>query len=395
MKKCISIFVFSVLVFGCQNVNQQKAKTEDLPVIDLSKDYPKKEILLQDIADIEYIKLETTDDVLVSGISDIANISNDYIVIKDRSQSKIFVFNREGKIISHFNRRGNGPHEHVYGIGRSVVDGKNEEIIILDYNKILVYSFNGDYKRTLPTSEYALKDAYNFDDNNLLICDNNRVIVGSGYSENPYYLMSKKDGSITYVLDIHLPVRYSNNWAEVVELPGGEKSAISNSIDIYNNRYYGQDIVISDISSDTIYLFTRNKVLTPMLVRTPSVHSSDPKVVWTSPMITDRFIILEITTLDIEATEKGKPIPSIYLMYEFETGQIFQISLVNDDNATRQWYPVIDGDLNILKNMTAHLRTAPRLVELYNKKQLKGELGKLVSTLDEEDNPIVEIVKFK
>ena len=46
MKKSTSIFIFSFLLFGCQQVNQQK-NIEDLPVIDLSKNYHPKEILLQ------------------------------------------------------------------------------------------------------------------------------------------------------------------------------------------------------------------------------------------------------------------------------------------------------------------------------------------------------------
>jgi hypothetical protein len=37
----------------------------------------------------------------------------------------------------------------------------------------------------------------------------------------------------------------------------------------------------------------------------------------------------------------------------------------------------------------------PRLKESYENNQLKGELEQLVASLDEEDNPIVMIVKFK
>ena len=393
--KGVPIFMFSIFFLGCQHVNQQKVLKEDLSVIDLSEKYLKKEILLQDIADIEYIALQTTDDVIISGGSNIAYISDEYIVIRDVSQNTIFVFNREGKIISHFNRIGSGSQEYIGGIAKSVVDGINEEIFVIDFHKILVYSFSGEYKRTLPVSqEYVLMDAYNFDNNNLLICDNNGVRQNSGYREYPYYLMSKQDGSITYILNICLPIRYTNRWATEVELPGGEKGLVGNSIPINNNRCYGQDFVIADISSDTIYIFTRNRILTPMFVRTPSVHSSDPKTVWTSTMITDRFIILEKTTLDIKAAERGRQIPNVNLMYEFETGQICQPSIVNDDYVTRQWYPST-GNVNISKNMAVNLMQTSRLVGAYKEKLLRGELEKLVSTLDEEDNPVVAIVKFK
>ena len=58
----LHVLLLFILLTGCQSGNQ-KPQTGNLPVIDLSKNYPKKEIRLQDIADIEYVPLETKDDV--------------------------------------------------------------------------------------------------------------------------------------------------------------------------------------------------------------------------------------------------------------------------------------------------------------------------------------------
>ena len=65
---------------GSQTVSPQ-SKKGDLPVIDFSKQYPKKEILLQDIAESEYIPLETTDDVLLGDRLVLSGISDKYILI--------------------------------------------------------------------------------------------------------------------------------------------------------------------------------------------------------------------------------------------------------------------------------------------------------------------------
>ena len=155
--KVLNLILLFFLLLGCQ-LNNQKPQTGDLPVIDLSKNYPKKEIRLQDIADIENIALETTDDILLSGGCNIAYISDKHIVIRDIAQSTFYIFNQEGKIINYFNRRGQGPQEWV-GIAQSVFDEKNEEIYVKTYHTILVYSLNGEYKRTLPLAvEYALMD---------------------------------------------------------------------------------------------------------------------------------------------------------------------------------------------------------------------------------------------
>ena len=78
---CICIFL-SVMLFGCRFLGSQKPKAGDLPVIDVSKTYPKKEIRLQDIADIEYIPLETTDDVLLDRTV-LSYLSDKYIIAHD------------------------------------------------------------------------------------------------------------------------------------------------------------------------------------------------------------------------------------------------------------------------------------------------------------------------
>ena len=82
------------------------------------------------------------------------------------------------------------------------------------------------------------------------------------------------------------------------------------------------------------------------------------------------------------------------LIHEFETGETGEVSFVNDKFPTGN--VSLDADANTpAKNMTASLMQAPRLVDAYNEKQLNGALEKLVSTLDEEDNQVVMIVKFK
>ena len=151
MKPKVCLFFLAMVLIGCQ----QPVKTGGLAIIDLSKNYPKKEIHLQDIAEIEYIPLETTDDVLLSGLCFLVYLSDKYIVIRDFTQRSVFVFNRNGKIITHLNRSGQGDKEYNYMSG-VVFDEKNEEIFVFDTpsaHRILVYSLTGEYKRTLKYAE--------------------------------------------------------------------------------------------------------------------------------------------------------------------------------------------------------------------------------------------------
>ena len=55
-------FMLALLATGCGDANQ---KLSALPLIDMNADYPEKEICLQDVAEVSYIPLETTDEILL------------------------------------------------------------------------------------------------------------------------------------------------------------------------------------------------------------------------------------------------------------------------------------------------------------------------------------------
>jgi hypothetical protein len=208
----------------------------------------------------------------------------------------------------------------------------------------------------------------------------------STYSENPYLLISKKDGSNNHIPDIKLPVRYNTNI-----VMGERNGAIAINVFMPPNIiYYGQDFVITDISSDTIYKIIRKSELTPFLIRTPSVHLSDPLTVWSSMLTTDKFTVLLKATKD----EINKTFIKDTLIHDYNTGETNKVTFVNDDYPSVKWSHFVDAQI-LQKNVAASLLQLPSLYEAYERKQLKGNLEKLVATLDEDDNPIVMIVEFK
>ncbi len=394
-KQFLLSFLTLIFFYGCQFGGSKTTKTGDLHVIDISKKHPKKEILLQSIADIEYISLETTDDILLSGVCQLAYLSDKYAVVWEPRLYDVFIFDRNGKIITNFNHKGPGNEE--YSMMRDIIfDEANEEIFVFDnpqLYRILVYSITGEYKRTMKYSkDYLRLNAYNFDDDAFLVYDSD--LFQNRKQEKPYMLMSKNDGSIVSTLDILMPVRYSNRIIVEVEV-NGQTYFTPLTINTPNNRYYGNNHLIADLSSDTIYLLTKNKELKPLIVRTPSVHSSEPRIVLTHQFATDKFIYLYKIPLDFEAEKNDQSITITELMYEFETGETNEISIINEDYPLNAWweYPFMYADLP--QNTSAMLIQTPRLKKANEKKQLKGELKELVEALDVEDNPILMIVKFK
>ena len=392
------IFFLILVLAGCQSGNKESGQTKELPVIDISKKYPEKTFILQDIADIEYIPLETTDEVLLGEYSVIFHVSDKYILVYEKFRGDIFVFNRNGKAIASFNRTGQGGEEYI-GISWAgvVFDEKTEEIFVFGIDRILVYSLNGEFKRKLiPSDALNIEMAYIYDDETLLVYLGVTEYIRKT-SDYPYKLLSKKDGQVVYEFDIHVPVRYKNRVSHPIEFPDGTPGTTSTGIAILYNMQWGQDFVIADRSSDTLYRLASNRELTPVLVRKPSVHSSNPRTVWTSYFTTDKFMLLQTNILDLIALEKGVKSPPITLIHDFETGETNKATFNDVEFEGTSWLPepVIVGSHVMPKNTTVRLFQVSTLKLFNENKWLRGKLKELVSNMDEDDNPVVAIYKFK
>jgi len=226
----------------------------------------------------------------------------------------------------------------------------------------------------------------------MLVYDITGVNFNKNYNKRPYMFMSKQDGSITDTLNIYLPVRYSTSVVDHWTDTSGVTWSQSSYFWIDNNRHFGHDFIISDVSSDTIYLLTKDRVLTPLIVRTPSVHSTNPNLVVTHEFSTDKFICLSISALDYDALLKGRTTKKT-LMVELETLEISYVDLIT-------WY------ISLPRNTTVRRIFPDRLKEAYEIKNNENDprrpstkipeaLINLAPLLGEEDNPVVYLMKFK
>ena len=378
-------------------LNVSFAFAQTIPVVDVSTNYPKKSILFQDIADVKYVALETSDHVLLDGRCKVFHVSDDYIVVSNPVQGDVFVFGGNGRIKYSFNHRGQGPAEYL-SANVLVFDENNKEIFVYTRKVtpvFLVYSEDGKYKRTikLPSLEgNGIVEAHNFDDENLLIYE--KFIYGN-FLKKPYMLLSKKDGTATSI-NITLPQRYTGF---VIQNPRTDSNGVidGDGISLYfnesNNRHYGQDFIIADISCDTIFQLKSDKNLTPILRRTPSVHNnSNPKTFLTFFLKTDKYMFMELSIplLNSKALERH------ILMYNFSNGEIndgtAMLYFLSDDYPLLLRHRLI-REVATQKNTLVYKIEAMHLYE--QRSEIKGELQKIASTIDPEDNPVLMIAKLR
>ena len=389
---------FAILMLMQCKPGTGKSAAGELMEIDVSKDYPSKELYLQDIATVEYIPLETTINTLMRFRTDaIIHVSDDYIIAKNYNDGDIFVFDGQGKSKFSFNHKGQGPME--YNVLWDVAfDEKAKEIFVFDlFNpKIHVYAEDGEYKRTLAAFS-GLKDInmYNFDDETLLVYDNSNVrsqdVSDRKYSNRPYLFISKDDGSTVDSLNIHLPVRLSNAAVWRGE-QNGQQMTYSVSIPITTNRSYGKNFIIADWSCDTIYRLTTNKELQPMIVRKPPMQSTDHKILISNFLTTNKFILLGIHVMDYQLLKDNGNIAQKQIMYDFETGQANEYKFKNEDitssNNVRIWETITP------ENTGVSMYDVSFLFDMDEKGEIKGDLKELMKSLVLDDNPVLVKIKF-
>jgi hypothetical protein len=112
--KCTKEWGWIIILFvltGCGKGNQS---TDDFITVDVNKSYSsKKELILQDFTDVEYIALETNDDFVNQGL--VEAIGKEVILVKNyKDDGDIFVYDRTGKAIRKINRKGQGGEEYTF-----------------------------------------------------------------------------------------------------------------------------------------------------------------------------------------------------------------------------------------------------------------------------------------
>lgn len=89
--KNINLVIILFLLIGCKK-NEQPIN--NFITVDITANYPKKEMILQDFMDVEYIPLETKDDFICQGL--VLAIGKDIILARNRIRDgDIFIYDRK------------------------------------------------------------------------------------------------------------------------------------------------------------------------------------------------------------------------------------------------------------------------------------------------------------
>lgn len=370
-----------MIAFVAMSVSCGPSADIGMMTIDVEKSYPKKELAINDIWEMEYIALETDSLFLVSGGQPQHVGENKLGFVDNRTGNLLFFDAKTGKKAFCINRKGAGPEEYK-SVGALVMDEKAGEIFawsIID-GTFQVYDAQGKHLRTLPMrnkkkNEYLyITNFINLDDDRLL-CSSHNI---KGYAV--HYLQNKKTGLTTIVDSIP-------NEQYVSEYIFAQKDGVTYSTapNLTPFVHTSEGLVYADHSNDTLYRMTDGMTPSPFIVRIPRVKETEPNKILRFDNETDDWMFLSSIEMAYDFSQ-NKGLHQINYGIEKESGEIFELTLVHPDYEGKEYSPTA---------LNARYYSSGELFTALEEGKLKGKLKEIVSKLDEEDNGVIMLLKQK
>lgn len=374
----ITLLLASMLLScgGGKGEAQKQKVSDELWTFDVTKEYPTKEIYIQDIADVDYIPLETNDSILWRG-REVLYLDDDYIVGANRNNG-VYFHDGKGKALNMFNKMGQGPKEYL-DMYKVQYDKNSDEIYINDMFKYYVYDKEGNFKRSFQGIEDKL------------------------YSRIEQFFILNEDELIQY--------NYNNHYTRISRLTGehlgdiklGVADSTTTLLFRKNNMIFNtivshftkdkEGYIITSFSSDTTYLLTSNLQLKPIGVRIPPVSSQDVPVFLLPVKNTPRYYFMS-------TIKKEDSFPTKAYMMDKKTNQIYYLKdfFKNKDYIGLKVHldmfgPSVLADLP--NNVCVQSLNITKLCEAYEEGKLSGKLKDIAANLKEDDNPVLMIIKFR
>ena len=379
MKNLFYIF----LLLLCSSCNSSENGT----IIFNAKDnYPEIGLKLSDVADVEYIHLKPGEDsILINGFTNKARelfVTNDKIFLLDQNR-KIVIYDHFGNPLTKIESVGRGPKEFV-GLIDFLADSTKNEIYFFsgDGKKMLIFDFEGKYKKHYPKDRVTYFQNVNLLENSKFL--GYRRVFKEGDKRPILTILSSK-----FENESSIPLNHKRPY---IFDPDGvlEYSSIINS---------RKGEFLFSLRSDTIYfLDNRLKIIPRFVDKTP--YGSENIQIY--PTIETNEYVFFCTLFSHITDPDGK---LRYFVYDKKKKEFFRLKqfsgTVKDRNFKRDFQLALINDfieinsltLTLNNNIAATLIPAHLLIE--NRESLPLKLKEISKNLNENDNPVLMLIKFK
>jgi len=387
MKKLFYLILTAVIISSC---GRKSLSPDD--IIDLA-DLPESEINnLSEIAtDVDYIRLQTTENSLIRYINDI-NRSEDKLYVFTSSQ--VLCFDQEGNYLYNLDNQGRGPEEYTF-IYDWDISPENKILVLLIRDKTLIYNEIDDgfvYSKALKLNDQPSNLDLSPDQKHILYS------FGSTRGDEPFrYVLLNLDGDTLKTISNHYNYVKNSRFTFAAKW----ENLSFRSDNALHFKYFLSDTVFTLDQGNNIVPYIRfdshGKQITPAALAdfaedTFTKHSYIGSLLETSRYLFYRYFsdkTLYLIVLDKNTHEKKNIYVATagnqneYINDDIIGGVDFEPKFCIDD-VLYSWV-----DALTLKDHVTSEKYNNSTVKYPEKKE---ELKELADSLDESDNPVLIVV---
>jgi hypothetical protein len=387
--KATLISLLIVVVFFTTGVSCNRQSKNNLATIDVTQNYLEKEVLLSEVANFTYLLINSEkDEYLFTGKP--RALGKNTVVVPDISSGSLLFFSKDGNPKSRFNRKGNGPEEYL-SANQIAYDEENDDVFVADRNIIQVYSSTGEHKRkiTLP-AETFINGIVSFDEHSLLLYDGS-VETRTDRIDHlaaPFVCISKTDGKVLDNIDLPTGKTRLGLYREMDNTKFFVAGFASRLIESEDGA------LLCNPEADTVFLYSKDRTLIPILNQTPSVSTLDPIIYLNNVVDVGRYQFMEVYTVRLEM--RARPYPVTYLMRDKKTNEICRQKIILPDYQEKSFFISPRQTGRDYEHGAFFELDVIELKQAYDENKLSGKLKELVSGLDENtSNNIFVLFQFK
>ncbi len=386
----IEIIILVLIFSNCQRQNTTYNSLTRFNIVDLNKSSIVKLSEL-DVNDVQYVPLQTDTNCLISVITKLIATDNTYVIF---SNGKFYQFDFNGSFINQIGTIGRGPQEYQF-VFDFTIDNEEKQILIPDMmeSKIIVHSLSGKFVKSIPCPKYTRKIFFT-DEGILCRCD---YIGGKFSGKNSTFIINYEGDTVKIFSDKYI---YRNTHKMSNQFMG--EFLMCN---------FNENLYVKELYSDTVFILNNLKFKPAFILdhggKTLSVEAREQidsensyfKIV--PSYCTENKLLLFGNFVFSEFSYNN----NLYKFIGSFDGKSFLIDskqgIINDIdggpniefNTTKGNHTIISWT-NALK-LKSHVATEAFKNSTPKYPEKKKALEKLANSLNENDNPVLMLVKLK
>lgn len=429
------VFAFILVAFlSCADKTEEKNAT----YIDIAGALGKGRVIpLSEIAeDVTVIPLETADTLMVGDLYGALNFvayENGQLYILDKNRT-IWIFDKKGKFVNKFNRKGRGPEEFPEASGFEVEPETGNIVVFAPGGRFYEFSKEGSFLKTVDFPDIdsvrlgALISGYKLN-SNLYICstgsdpDNKEsdnksnavcAIAFDSLSNltGKVYFPGSKSGTVPMAREVVSQVKIDQNTFFAAMPINAKLLRYKDKIRI---RYEFDNIITTvneKIKHDTAYTINWGKYGTTKENYSETWNFSSDVISLIQLMESDNYLYfwlnlrglahdpLEVTELGYDGKQSTRKITNSYALFNKKSGEFTlmdrpaggdKMGFPDDISGGPVFWPKYISSEDYLVSFC----TALDFIEYAENKDTPEKIKQIAAKLDENDNPVVVLVQLK